>query len=120
MPDFASSAKDAKAIVSARLGEVAGALDGFPAALLIDEWLRLVDADPAAARRSQHVILHILAEWAATIQRDLDQFPPASMDALQNIRQRMVESHEALLRLQSMLTRLGERAPRAASNPMNA
>jgi KaiC/GvpD/RAD55 family RecA-like ATPase len=105
---------EAKALVAALLSETASALDGFPAAVLVDEWLQLAEKDPAAARRTQRMIAHILAQWATTIEHDLSQFPPPTLDALQAIRRRMVDSQVALLRLQRLLVKINGPAPAIA------
>jgi hypothetical protein len=98
----------ARVQVAAGLSEMEPALDGFPAAVLIEEWLQLAEHDAAAARRTQHVIAHVLSAWALTIERDLESFPPPTMDALQAIRKRMIDSRNALQRLLRLLQPVGE------------
>jgi hypothetical protein len=105
---------EAKSLVAALLSEAASALDGFPAAALVDEWLQLVEKDQAAARRTQYVIAHILARWATTIEHDLNQFQPPTLEALQAIRQRMADSRAALLQLQRLLAKINGPAPAIA------
>lgn len=90
MNDISSRAIDAKAFVTARLSEMEDALDGFPAAVLLDDFLALEGGDDAVDRRAQGLCEHILTRWATTIERDLELFSPATIDVLQDIRQRAV------------------------------
>jgi hypothetical protein len=113
--DGSAPATEARVLVAAHLSEVEPALDGFPAAALIEEWLQLAERDAEAARRTRHVIVHVLAAWALTIERDLEAFPPATMEALQAIRQRMVDSRNALQRLLRLLKTITE--PLASLEP---
>jgi hypothetical protein len=88
---------------SPRWGGMEVALDGFPVAALLDEWLRAGDGEADGRRRAQHLVAHILAVWANTIEHDLERFPPATIEVLQIIRQRMVDARDALLRLLVLL-----------------
>lgn len=99
---------DAVALVSVRLGELGDALDGYPVAVLVDACLQHGEQAGAIDRRAAALGEHILAQWARTIDRDLAQFPAASMDVLLAIRQRMVRSRDALLAVQSLMHHLGE------------
>jgi hypothetical protein len=112
--DLSSQVMDAKAFVSARMSEMERALDGFPAAVLLDDCLKVDGSGCAVDRRAQALVAHILTEWACTIERDLQRFPPASIEVLQTIRQRMIDAREALLRLRSLLDELSEFAPNRA------
>lgn len=111
MNDISSRAIDAKAFVSARLSEMEDALDGFPAAVLLDDFLALQGGDDAVDRRAQGLCEHILTRWATTIERDLEQFSPPTIDVLQDIRQRMVHARDALLRVRSLVRDLSNLAP---------
>ena len=111
--DVSLRAIGAKAFVSARLNEMETVLDGFRAAVLLDHCLT-VDSDSAVDRRAQGLVEHILTHWANTIERDLERFPPATIDVLQTIRQRMVDARDALLRVRSLLQGLSDLAPLSA------
>jgi hypothetical protein len=109
--DISSRAVDAKAFVSAQLSEMESALDGFPAAVLLDDCLTVEDGVDAVDRGAQGLFEHILTRWATTIERDLERFPPATIDVPQDIRRRMVDARDALLRVRSLLQDLSNLAP---------
>jgi hypothetical protein len=92
------------------------ALDGFPAAVLIDDCL-LADARSGAVdRTAQALVAHILSQWVSTIERDLERFPPATIEVLQTIRQRMLDARDALLHLRSLLHELNQFSPNGAES----
>lgn len=114
MNDLTSQAKNAKAFVSARMSEMENALDGFPAAVLLEDCLKVDGSGAVVDRRSQALVAHILSAWVCLIEHDLQRLPPATIEVLQTIRQRMLDARDALLRLRQVLDELSEFASNRA------
>jgi hypothetical protein len=93
----------ARATVSAQLSEMQGALDGFPVNGLLDYCLAIKDRDDAVDPKAQELVDHILIYWTNAISHDLERFPAVTTDALQSIRQRMIDARDALQRVRSLL-----------------
>lgn len=114
MNDLTSQAKNAKAFVSARMSEMENALDGFPAAVLLEDCLKVDGSGAVVDRRSQALVAHILSAWVCLIEHDLQRLPPATIEVLQTIRQRMLDARDALLRVRLLLDALSEFASNRA------
>lgn len=114
MNDLTSQVKNAKAFVSARMSEMENALDGFPAAVLLEDCLKVDGSGAAVDRRAQALVVHILSAWVCLIEFDLQRMPPATIEVLQTIRQRMLDARDALLRLRQVLDELSEFASNRA------
>ncbi len=90
-------------LAAAAMGAFEDALDGFPIANLLDRCLEVDGQRGAVDRRAHNIVDHLLAQWTATIERDLERFPDATIDVMRSIRQRMVDARDALLRVRAML-----------------
>lgn len=103
MHDILSRSKDAKSLVFAQLASLEGTFDGFPTAGLLNDWLLVDERSGAVDCRTRQLAAYILGEWTTIIERNLDQFPTATVDALQDIRKRMIDTRDALLHVRSLL-----------------
>lgn len=103
-------ATGSKATVIARLVDMDGVFDGFPAEALVCQCLMLDERSGDIDRRSQALVTDVLSRWVSLIGHDLERFPPAGTEALQSIRQRMIDARLALLRLGSLLQESGDDA----------
>jgi hypothetical protein len=90
------------------------ALEGFPAAVLLGDCLMVDGRGGADDQRAQQRVVHILTQWATMIERDLERFPPATIEVLQTIRQRMLDARYSSLRLRSLSYEVSEFAPNRA------
>ena len=111
MDDLSLRAIGTRAFVSARLSEMESALDGFPVAILLDDCLSVDELGGAVDRSAHGLVEHVLIQWTSMIERDLEQFPPATIDVLKAIRQRMVDVRHALLRVRALLRGLSDLTP---------
>jgi hypothetical protein len=109
--DISSRAIYAKAFVSARLSEMEGALDGFPAAVLLDDFLALEGGDDAVDRRAQRLCEHVLTRRGDHDRGRSGAILASNIDVLQDIRQRIVHARDALLRVWSLVRDLNNLAP---------
>jgi hypothetical protein len=83
---------------------IAAALDGYPAAALIETCL--VEAELHGPRL--RFVADVVFSWATIISRDIDQIPVESSQAVSAIRQSMSRTRDALLRVKAMLDELGQ------------
>jgi hypothetical protein len=105
--DILSRSTDAKSLVFARLARLEGSLDGFPAAGLLNDWLMVDERSGAVDCRTRQLAAYILGEWTTIIERNLERFPTATVDALEDIRKRMIDTRNALLHLRLLLQEPG-------------
>lgn len=114
MTDLAPPASSVRGAATAVLNQTRNALDGIPAEELLNDCLLASARDRGAGIRAQRLADHILAQWVAVIERDLAGFPPSSMDVMQQMQDRMLETRDALLRLRWLLHDLNGQTTRAA------
>jgi hypothetical protein len=113
---------DIKTLLATQLSGMQDALEGFPANALLDQLLDAPQQGDPDRGHAQQLTEHLLEQWIGTLTRDLERFPSPTTDALQRIRQRMVDSRLALRRLQALLRTLGPPQPgqadRASPSPL--
>lgn len=103
-----SHAASVRALVDARLAELGDALDGYPARALLEDCTCTLDGYGASGPCSCALVDHVLTQWAERLHRDIEQLPPETMPVVSAIRQRMLATRDALLRLQALVLELAD------------
>jgi len=75
----------------------ADALDGFPAESLFSDYRATCEADFALRIRCEPFARHVLNQWIALLERDIESLPTLSVQILDAARQRMHSTRAALI-----------------------
>ena len=103
--------------LTVRLGELAGALDGFPVQALMADCLDASPPEPAARDHSNLLVDRVLNQWIHRLGQDIDQLPPSTMAVLQAISQRTHATRDALIEVRRLFDRLAAACDVAAVAP---
>ncbi len=94
--------------LTARLDELAGALDGFPVQALMADCLDPAAAVPAPSAAASKLVDRVLDQWICRLGQDIDQLPPTTMDVLVAIGQRTQTTRLALIEVRRLFDRLAD------------
>lgn len=106
--------------LTARLGELAGVLDGFPVRALMADCLDptpTAPAAPAAGGSATLLVDRVLNQWIHRLGQDIEQLPPSTMDVLRAISQRTHATRDALIEVRRLFDRLAVARDTAAMAP---
>ena len=100
--------------LTARLDELAGALDGFPIQALMADCLDAPPAAPAARGHASLLVDRVLNQWIQRLGQDIEQLPPTTMAVLQAIAQRTHATRDALIEVRRLFDRIADARDAAA------
>lgn len=103
--------------LTARLGELACALDGFPVRDLMADCLDTTPPEPAAKNPAYLLVDRVLNQWIHRLGQDIDQLPPSTMAVTQAIAQRTHATRDALIEVRGLFDRLVAGCDTAAVAP---
>lgn len=100
-----------------RIGELAGALDGFPVQALMTDCLLPPDPQGTGPTCRALLIDRVLNQWIDRLGQDIEQLPPPTMDVLKAISQRTHATRDALIEVRRLFDRLADGPDAAAVVP---
>ena len=100
-----------------RIGELAGALDGFPVQALLTDCLQPPDAHGAGQTCKTLLIDRVLNQWIDRLGHDIEQLPPTTIDVLKAISQRTHATRDALIEVRRLFDHLADGPDPAAVVP---
>lgn len=103
--------------LTARLGELACALEGFPVQALMADCLDGTPPEPAARNHANLLVDRVLHQWIHRLGQDIDQLPPSTMAVLQAIAQRTHAARDALIEVRRLFDRLAAACDTVAVAP---
>lgn len=103
--------------LTARLDELACALEGFPIQALMADCLDATPPEPAARNHANLLVDRVLNQWIHRLGQDIDQMPPSTMAVLQAIAQRTHAARDALIEVRRLFDRLAAACDTAAGAP---
>lgn len=109
-------ADDARAALAACVDEAREALDGFPVAALMDQYLQSLAAGrPQPADHSAALLGDTVAHWADLLATEIADFPPDTTPALSAQRLSLRRTHDALVALRAGLARFEQQRQAATA-----
>ena len=100
-----------------RIGDLAGALDGFPIQALMTDCLQPPDAQRAGQTCKTLLIDRVLNQWIHRLGQDIEQLPPTTIEVIKAISQRTHATREALIEVRHLIDRLVDGPDAAAVVP---
>lgn len=82
-------------------------LAGYPLGGLLDSFMASADRP----EREYRMLLFLLHEWAELLRRDTEALPAVEHELVRQVRERMLRSRVALLRLHDAFYQVGRRSP---------